>query len=1016
MIDLVERTLYWLTSFVSGGDVDAECHLRSPLNDDTIVLDNDDLMSVIEVRGVRRMQGAREFEESAANLAAKIAALFRGAGGKHHSLSVGFRSSPKSARRLIAEAFEPQRRTATRFGASSQDYFDTQGDRLAAMCSEQTCYLVLYTHTGALTPSERERVAEWREKSGAAYAKAAPGARLNDEGGQRPRVPPPTLIAKHASDLAAFQQGLQEEVEKGGADLLLEVLPVGRGLSLMRRHLDAQEFPTSWEPQLIGDEGALGSFTRRRAKASHATPMRLGRQLVSEDLREFFGDIEFVKRGTTCYAGVVLEVGPRSGSQSFSDLARRLGRDVPYTINLEIVPNGDQLRGLDRTYAAFMGGFGEHNRRVKAGWKHIRDLKKAGAYIAGYRATFVTWADGANGVKEITENLALLRSALESWDSCVVANTTGAPGAVALNAAAGFSRRMPAPYIPVWLEKLTRMLPLYGTASVWESGQLMAHTKEGRPYPVGFGTSMQAFWGYLVFAPSGMGKSFLMNMINEGVIFSPGAEELPYLTLVDVGPSGQLSMEAAAAALPPHLARQIVCVRVRNHPDYAVNPFDTQHGCDRPTAVDRDFQVSVVNTVVPGLGVEGERLIGLVIDQAFKMLGRDSPAQRSWSEVRDLEVDAAIEAIGLEVTPKLRVWQVVDALFDAGRLDDSARAQRYAVPRLADLMKAVNAPEVRNLYETALSTSGEPLVEVFKRGITTAISEFEIIAGFTRYELTNARVVAINLEEVVGGQSEEAKRRAAIMFLFARRLGARNYFLNWDEIKSMVPDRYRAHQEARIKQIESTLKFLEYDEVHYASGIEAMFKRISEDLRVGRKYKCVSGMSSQLLKDFPPEAVENCYSFFILGTGTDSSVDELRVTFGLSESEANAIRTECIGPGRLFARFKTKRGVTSQVLRTSVSPWTNWAFSTVKDDALLRGALKARLGVSGWENGEGYLRILRTLAEMFPSGSAQDAMDLYDRSKSDEAGEARIEHFARLVIERMKARSGVSPRDNALSR
>lgn len=987
LFESVEKGMYWLSSFFLDGNVDAQCQLDGPLNENTLLTISDDLLSVIEIRGSRRLMGKTEFEEMAVNLSSALSKVMKSANGHQHSFAIGFRSCPESAPRLVNEIMAPNLKTARRFNVTDNVPIVDHIDALAQKCKEESIYLILYTHNSGLSPSDKKRLTAWRKETADKMFKTSPGSGVGTDFSQRPRTPAPTLIPRHAAALDNLVKDLMLDVEKGGVGILAEVLDVGTGLTMIRRHLDASAFDSAWRPRLIGDKSAvIPAPAKRKFDASHMLPMRLGRQLVSEPLQEGFSDVEYSKRGGIYYSGIILEVSPEDGSLPFADLASRIGRQIPWSVNIEVVPNGVELRKIDQFYASIVGAMGDYNKRVKEGWQHIKALQRSGTYIAGLRVTFVTW--GATEA-EVTLNLSFLKSSVESWGSCVTTNETGTPGLVSLCAAAGFAKRMPAPYLPGPLVEFARMIPVFPPASVWSSGQLITHTADGRPYPVSIGSTMQNYWGTLIFAPTGFGKSFLMNMINCGIIFAPGLEDLPYLTVIDVGPSSRLVMDLAKAVLPERLSRQIVSIRVRNNAEYAVNPFDTQLGCDRPTEVDRDFQISVVATVCPGLGLEGERFIGQVINEAYKMMSRNSPAQRRWQNSMDPQVSKSLVEIGFETTERTFVYQVCDALFDAGRVEDASLAQRYAVPRLPDLIKASRTKEILDAYGEAPSATNEPILSVFTRSIQTASSEYELISGVTKFEINSARVISIDLEEVVtGSDSEEGKRRAAMMFLFGRRLGAKNYFLRWDEIKSIVPERYREYQFARIKGLEESMKFLEYDEVHYASGMPAMAKRMQEDLRVGRKYKCVTMMSSQLLQDFPRSAVDNCYTYFILGAGTDSSLGELQSTFGLTPSETTAIKVDCNGPGRLFGLFKTTKGTTSQVLSTTAGPFTRWAFSTSKDDALLRTELTNLL--------EGdYLKALKILSAEYPAGTARDEMERYRRSRDEfSTGESVISVFA----------------------
>lgn len=1003
MLDFIERTFYWIGSNVLEGDVHTHCQLRAAIDAETFVTTSDDLMTAIEVRGARKLVGELEFEIQSAAVARTIAGVMRAGNGAQHSFGISFRSSPQSAGRLLREIVGPSVSTARRLGVRDEDcdYFRDQMQALVSRCSEESAYLVVLTHGAGLSPAERKRAAQWREEANAKVSKATGGARLREEFAQVPRPPVPALIPRHSAMVANLIKSLEADAARehgstaGGCGLLVRTLEVGEAANLMRRQFDASDFPSSWQPRFHGDPGTLAAVKAPRvADRSELMPVPLSRQMITEGFTEQFGDAEIGKRGKWHYASLVMDVLPAQGSEKFDALARRVGRQIPWSCSFELTPNGVQVRKMDQTYAGFVGGFGDHNKRVRAAWRTLKEMHNAGVYVGALRVVFTTWGPTEAAC---VDNLAFLKSSLESWDSAVVSNETGTPALAALCSAAGFTKRSPAPYMPGPLEEVCRMLPMFRPASVWSNGQLIAHTSEGRPYPVKFGSMEQSFWGVIGFAPSGSGKSFLLSMINMGILTTPGLDELPYMVIVDVGPSSRLVLDLVKDMVPEHLKRQIATIRIRNHKDYTVNPFDTQHGCDRPTQVDKDFQVNVVSTLCPNLGNEGGVYIGQVIDEAYRMFGRSSPSQRVWQSSFDLEIHEKLAGLGYEFTERTRVWDVVDELFDRGLIEDSACAQRYAVPRLSDLVSAAQSKTIQDNYKTAKAANGELMVNVFVRSITAAQNEYTLVSGFTRFDVGNARALSIDLEEVVGSMtSEEGRRRSGLMFLFARRLGARNFFLRWDEVGDIVPQRYREYQKRRIDKISESLKFLEYDEKHYTTGVGSVDAQIGVDLRVGRKYKTVTMMFSQLLADFPPEAVENCYTYFILGTGTSNSSRDVQDTFGLSGSEIQAIQSECTGPGRVFALFKTNKGGTSQVLHTTAGPFMQWSFSTSTDDAKLRAAVTSRIG---------YLEGLRLLAKSFPAGSARKEIERYmlQRGENDRDKRPVSEIFADKLLRQERA-------------
>lgn len=991
LVDTFESALYWFNSYFLEADTDSVCRVRAPCTDNTFVTTSDDLFSVIRIMGAKNLVGDEEAELMSQRLDSSLRVAMRSGNGRQHSYSFGFRSNPKGAVRQLREMFDPMVNTAKRFGAERQDVFVDRLKTLAAVCVEETVYLVVYTQKQGLSPNDLKRNSEWREKTGIAFSKASPGTPLTDDFAQSPKMGTPTLLPRHEAMLSTLVARLNADLESGGVGILAEVLEAHEAIALMRRHVGADEIPSSWRPRLIGDRThGLKKSVPRSTEAM--LPMRIGRQMIPSSYKEHFGDFEMCVREGVWYGSVVLEQCPESGSERFAVLAGRIGRYIPWTVNFEVTPDGLETRKIEQLFASLFGGFGDQNKRVKAGWSELKEMKTAGETVVALRATFTTWGKDE---QECVDNISFLKSSIESWGSAIATNETAAMAMAAMASCAGYTARTPAPYLPAPLSEVARMMPAFRPASIWKDGHLVARTAEGRPYPVKFGTSEQDFWGTGIFAPSGRGKSFLMNMLNLGILFSPGLTELPSLVVIDVGPSSRLVMDLARSMLPPHLADQIVSLRIRNDIKYAVNPFDTQLGLDRPTPADEDFLQVVLDTICPGLGTDGPKLVGQAIKQAYKMLGRNAATARHWQSTYNLELEQKRIDAGIPYeNNKTRVWDLVDAFFAKGMVAEATSAQRYASPLLADLIRAVNEKEISNLFSTATTDSGEAIIPAFIRAVTTGIQEYQLISGITQFDVGNARAISIDLEEVVASSSEEGRRRSALMYMFARRLGARNFFLRWEEeLKPLTPPQYHEHHRGRVLKMQEQLKFLEYDEVHNASGIPSLQRLLQKDLREGRKYTVVTVMTSQLLDDFPAAAVENCFNFFVLGVGSSNSSDNVRNTFSLSQSEVRAIERECTGPGRLFGLFKTRRGTISQVLHTTAGSFERWAFNTDGIDASLRAQLSERMG--------NYLDSIELLAKEFPEGTARPRIDAMKAAAGVGGSEAATNGYVQALIDKM---------------
>lgn len=972
----LESLLYYVAGYFFSSDISSRVALRSPVDEHTLLTVSGDLVTYLEVRGARRMIGPEEFDTISAHVAHTLQLMLQDGSKHQHAVGVGFLSDPPGTPFIIDDLMRGFRASAQRMGCAEHGaaWFNDRQTLLTDLCNEERVVIALYTLRSGLAPQESQRAAQWAQDQRADVSRKAreiKGAATLAQGSnadysQNMTPVYPVLTQRHDAMVESFLSSLKSD----NIGIMANTLTGVDAIYCLRRFVDGAGVPISWRPDLFGDRAPTGVALPRADDLANAMPAPIARQIFSEPMYERFEGFETVLQNGIWYGSVKMDVCPHTEPMvSFSQFKKRIGTGFPYAIHFEISPNGLETRKMDQAFAGFFGGFGTHNRSVHDAWNQLKEMDSQGLYVGALRLVVTTWAADE---QTLGSQLSTMKMALQNWGGSTVSNESGAPANLLISTAPGLARFSPAPYLPAPIETIARMLPLYQAHSPWSSGQLVLRTPDGRPYPIDFGSSIQAFWGTLVFAPPGRGKSFLMNCINAGVAFTPGISELPYMTIIDKGMSSANVIAFVRAMLPPERRHQAVSVRLRNTVDYAINIFDTQLGMDRPTERERDFQINMLLTLCPNLGPEGGRFIGQVIDAAFTMLGRDSQQARSWQRALDYDLSARIEADGmvLDENNMPRVWEVVDRLFDLGDPHATSLAQRFAVPILDDLINAAHADSVQDLYRKTPTESGEMITDVFVRAITTAAREYALISTYTRFDVGDARILAIDLEEVLASaSSEEARRKAAVMILFARQMGAKNYFLKFDEIEPMIPDRYQKYHARRIKIIFETLKFLEYDEFHNAHGMVDVLRMVEQDFREGRKYNVVPLLSSQLLGDFSPDLIEVTTCFFMLGVGSAESSRKIQEMFEVTETERKTILNDCLGPGPhgapLFGMFKTDRGDVTQLLYNSASPSERWAFNSSALDVAVRSAVLEAM------NGD-YWKTMELLVTMFPSGSARD--------------------------------------------
>jgi intracellular multiplication protein IcmB len=262
--------------------------------------------------------------------------------------------------------------------------------------------------------------------------------------------------------------------------------------------------------------------------------------------------------------------------------------------------------------------------------------------------------------------------------------------------------------------------------------------------------------------------------------------------------------------------------------------------------------------------------------------------------------------------------------------------------------------------------------------ISSAVREYPIISQTTRFDLGDAKIVALDLDEVARSGGDAANRQTAVMYMLARYVLARHYFLIEDNVADM-PEAYRSYHQARIAEIREDPKRIVLDEFHRTSKVQAVRDQVIQDMREGRKWKVQIALLSQSLDDFDDVMVEFATSIFIMESGPEQAVQKTAKTFGLSSTARHALKTRVHGPNEsgatFLAQFSTKSGMNTQLLTSTLGPVELWALSTSAEDVNIRNTLYQKIGPR---------QARRLLAEQFPGGTAVKALeDRYANFKED---------------------------------
>ncbi len=363
------------------------------------------------------------------------------------------------------------------------------------------------------------------------------------------------------------------------------------------------------------------------------------------------------------------------------------------------------------------------------------------------------------------------------------------------------------------------------------------------------------------------------------------------------------------------------------------------------------------------------QLVGLCVDEMYRWRDDNgaNTEPRPYLPNIEAEVDEVIKKYNIHLPVDPYWWDVVDALYDVEAYHECMLAQRHAVPTLVDAVTAARRPQIRALLEeTSIGASAETVIHAFERLIASAVREFPILASVTRFDIGTARIAAVDLQDVAPQGDDIADRQTAIMYMLARHVLIRSWWLGPDALR-MIPEKFRPYHEARMRDIRESPKRICYDEFHRTSKTQAVRSQVVRDVREGRKWGVQIVLASQLLDDFSNEMVDLATGVWICGTAvSERAINDTATRFGLSDTARWIMRYRLTGPrpngAPVLLLLSTNEGRYEQHLVNTLGPIELWALSTSTEDVDLRSRLYQALGAP---------LARQTLAQLFPSGSAR---------------------------------------------
>ncbi|HPF78493.1 MAG TPA: type IV secretion protein IcmB [Alphaproteobacteria bacterium] len=929
-----------------------ESYIRLETSDgeEVMVASDGSMVSYIKIDGSRQLVGEEEYNYLIEGATIKIGARFDRPG---HAVQVYFVRDPERIEGHLEDLLQPSRQTALDTGLAVKDIFDERVRHLSRYLSYEECYFVIWTRPSILTKNEIKRAQkEAREKKW-----------VNAGGAQYPLAAIDAMRTRHKSYIASILSSLDE------LGMAAKILEVHEALLAVKNNLYPTKNHKEWSASLPGDPIPPRAPVNKTDMSEILWPS-LRQQLALADAHVLNESI--VRIGPYLYGGADVTLAPMDPSPFPMLLNRLFDADVPYRISFMIEGGGAASTALRAFVATILGVTNATNKQIKYSLEGLQRLARKEPVVK-LRISMATWGPH-DDLKLVEDRLANLVQSVESWGYCQVSEFSGDALDCVMSSAMGLHCAGTAPTAVAPMYEVMKLMPWQRPSSPFDVGAMLFRTPDGKVWPYQTGTSVTTTWFDLMFAQPGAGKSVLLNSMNLACCLSPGIQKLPYVAVIDIGPSSSGMISMIKEALSEERNTEAEHYRFRMTREFAVNPFDTQLGCRYPLIDERSYLVELMTLLCTPPGAERpydgiQQLAGLVVDEMFRW--RDDAAAnaepRPYLPRLDLEVDEALQKYKVHLPTDPYWWDVVDRLFDLGETLLAIKAQRHAAPSLADAVTASRRPQIRSLLEqTAVGLTAENVINAFERMITSAIREFPILAGVTQFDVSHARVCALDLMDVSPQGDDTADRQTSIMYMLARHILVRAWWVG-PEMLSSIPEKYKYYHELRIQDIMETPKRLCYDEFHRTNRSHSVRAQVIRDVREGRKRGVQIALSSQLLDDFDDNMIDLATGIWVLGAAiSDQAVDNIRDRFGLSETARSVIRHKLTGPKAggapvLFV-LGTVDGRYEQHLYNTLGPIELWALSTSSEDVAIRKRLYDRLGAH---------RARQMLAANFPGGSAR---------------------------------------------
>lgn len=962
---MFDGLLFGLSKLI-GNTMHSYCDVETSENETTIVDDLGGYATVIAFDGAAGIFSTDDLVSQAQTLADALGQMLS---ESHHQLDIAHVHEPFQVGTIggeINHLLAGQATAARQIGLNMDRLLVEQAKMLSQLTHHEQTYLVLRTHPGRLGKDERRYIAQTLKKERATYQfeRGDPPLPQPHEGVMNHNLGVRGALSVHDSAVTNLINVFKRE------GYSLRALTAHNAIAEMRRMVSPGRTPRNWSPSLPGDPINL----RLHQDGRQPRPQDLLYPTIAEQI---FGDevdtpnAKDVIIGSQIYRGLTAEVHTAT-IENFGELRKafaRADKNMPWRLMLRLYGNGLNFNAMSRFLLAFLRFVPGPNKKIHEAFDEMRKRFEDKDAIVGHSFEACTWAP-ANDRELLEQRATLLARCIETWGTARTRDTVGAGLETITATVPGLRRLSRAPVAAAPLDEIFMMSPIATSASPWRGlANSLFRTPDGKLWPYRAYSKLQNSWITMCYAPMGFGKSVMLNALNRGLTLDPENTELPLIRILDVGPSSKGYINLVKYSLPKELQHQAGYFKLKNTREGAVNPFDLPLGHDVPLPSHESYLVELLCTLctdtnesAPPGGVIG--VVRRIVELAYKRAVEEPyPYNLGSNPV----VDAAIERHRLQIDPHTTWRELREMLFDCNDIHAAAEAQKFAVPTLTEVAGCTQDETVRAAYGQRI-IDGEPMNMYVYRALTTAMGLYPILSDRTKFDLGDARIVSLDLNEVAITGTAAADRQSAIMYMMATRILVADFAFSEEDIPR-CPERYRAHFAKVVARSNRVPKRFCADEFHRTSKSISAREGVLVLIREGRKWRLETILASQLLNDFDENMINLATTILILGCGNDGAEETAR-TFGLGDAGRAHLMHSLKGPGpggsNFIGVFQTKDAKHTALLTLSLSPMELWAYNTTAVDRNVRDALYKVLPV---------MDALSLLSHVFPRGSVQDEID-----------------------------------------